>query len=87
MSTGQPPYPQDESDGTPPPSSNPGYGTDRQAQDYDPDVTVVNYRHTGQNTGPQQPPAYGQQQGYGQQGQQQYGQQAPQQGYGQQQGY
>ncbi|WP_169953629.1 RDD family protein [Microbispora sp. H11081] len=91
MSTGQPPYPQDESDGTPPPSSNPGYGQDRQAQDYDPDVTVVNYRHTGQNTGPQQPPGYdaaqggyGQQQGYGaQEAQQQYGQQ----GYGQQAGY
>ncbi|TQS21794.1 RDD family protein [Microbispora sp. KK1-11] len=88
MSTGQPPYPQDESDGTPPPSSNPGYNTDRQPQDYDPDVTVVSYRHSGQHTGPQQPPGYdpaqggyGQQQGYGaQQGQQQYGQQ----GYGQQ---
>ncbi|MGI5153849.1 RDD family protein [Microbispora sp. CA-102843] len=97
MSTGQPPYPQDESDGTPPPSSNPGYSTDRQPQDYDPDVTVVSYRHSGQHTGPQQPPGYdpaqggyGQQQGYGaQQGQQQqygqqgYGQTGPQQGYGQ----
>ncbi|MBX6384541.1 MAG: hypothetical protein IRZ07_16495, partial [Microbispora sp.] len=69
MSTGQPPYPQDESDGTPPPSSNPGYNADGQGQD-DPDVTVVSYRHAGQ-TGPQQPPGYDPAQaGYGQQAQQ-----------------
>ncbi|OPG05419.1 RDD family protein [Microbispora sp. GKU 823] len=87
MSTGQPPYPQDESDGTPPPSSNPGYNTDRQPQDYDPDVTVVSYR--GQHTGPQQPPGYDPAQGgYGQQQGQQQGyaaQQGQQPGYGQQQ--
>ncbi|GGO25909.1 hypothetical protein GCM10010116_51990 [Microbispora rosea subsp. aerata] len=90
MSTGQPPYPQDESDGTPPPSSNPGYDADRQAQSYDPDVTVVSYRHPGQHTGPQQPPGYDAAQGgYGQQpyGQQGYGQTGPQAYGAQQQGY
>jgi uncharacterized RDD family membrane protein YckC len=86
VSTGQPPYPQDEPERNP---GHPEYGqqnTGRGGSEPDPDVTVVGYRS---DTGPgQSQPGYGQQGGYGQQqgyGQQEYGQQYGQQGgYGQQ---
>ncbi|MFI6499787.1 RDD family protein [Nonomuraea typhae] len=75
MSTGQPPYPQDDPGDN---SGTPEYGQNtagRAPGEADPDVTVVGYRHDADPYG---------QQGYGQQ-QPQYGQQAPSQpGYGQQ---
>ncbi|MEV4835530.1 RDD family protein [Nonomuraea sp. NPDC049486] len=82
MSTGQPPYPQDESS-----ENHPGYGHNPgHPHGEDPDATVVGYRADdpyGQGQYGQQPP-YGQQQQYGQPGQQGYGQQgASQPGYGQ----
>ncbi|MCT9929747.1 RDD family protein [Planotetraspora sp. A-T 1434] len=88
MSTGQPPYPQDDSGGSPPPS---GHGQNSQnpdapAQDYDPDVTVVSYRHPAQQTGPQHAQGYGQQGatgGAGPYGTDPYGQQGGQPNYGQ----
>ncbi|GII31217.1 RDD family protein [Planotetraspora mira] len=89
MSTGQPPYPQEDPDGSPPARGRDRQDTEQSQQGYDPDATIV-----GQ-PGPQQGYGYGQQpgtpqgqQGYGQQGygQPQYGQQGyGQQGYGQQQ--
>ena len=95
MSTGQPPYPQDDSgDNSPQGHPEYGYNPGRQQGEPDPDVTVVGYRaddpygqqpHSGQQPGQQygQQPQYGQQ-GYGQQPQS--GQQPGQQ-YGQQPGY
>lgn len=75
MSTGQPPYPQGDSDGTPAPSSGRGGGADRQA--FDPEATVVNYLNPPTQPGSPQAPGYGQQ----------YGQQYGREGYGQQPGY
>ncbi|WP_055482430.1 RDD family protein [Sphaerimonospora mesophila] len=82
MSTGQPPYPQGDSDGTPAPPSGRGAGADRQA--FDPEATVVNYLNPPQQQGSPQTPGHGQQYEQQQYGQQGYGQQP---GYGQQQGY
>ncbi|MGV9596188.1 RDD family protein [Streptosporangium sandarakinum] len=101
MTTGQPPYPQDDPDRDRTPSGHSGYGSHdmgRGPDELDPDATIVGYRTD--NTGPGQgqpgygqPGAYGQggQPGYGQQPsydqQQAYGQQSPQPGYGQQPSY
>ncbi|WP_146607211.1 RDD family protein [Spongiactinospora gelatinilytica] len=97
MSTGQPPYPQDdpERNNAARSSGNPDYGHYQQGQGgpSDPDATMVSGYRADPGSNPQQP-QYGQQYGqdYGQQpgyGQQQYGQQGyeQQQQYGQQQGY
>ncbi|MFC0861781.1 RDD family protein [Sphaerimonospora cavernae] len=84
MSTGQPPYPQGDSDGTPAPSGR-GADADRRAQEFDPEATVVNYLNPDQQAGSQQP--QGHEQPYGQQsyGQQGYGQPQPGQQTGPQQ--
>ncbi|MFI0420160.1 RDD family protein [Spongiactinospora sp. 9N601] len=101
MSTGQPPYPQDdpERNHAARSSGNPDYGHYQQGQGgpSDPDATMVSGYRADPGSNPQQPQygqqygqdygqQYGQQPGYGQQ--QQYGQQGyEQQQYGQQQGY
>ncbi|MFI7042982.1 RDD family protein [Streptosporangium sandarakinum] len=101
MTTGQPPYPQDDPDRDRTPSGHSGYGSHdmgRGPDEHDPDATIVGYRTD--NTGPGQgQPGYGQPGAYGQGGQpgyggQQpsydqgaYGQQSSQPGYGQQPSY
>ncbi|NUW43723.1 RDD family protein [Nonomuraea rhodomycinica] len=84
MSTGQPPYPQDESGENA--AGTPQYGQptpNRPHGEADPDATVVGYRAEDYGQQGYGQPQYGQQPGYGQQGQSQPGYGQPQQGYGQ----
>lgn len=48
MSTGQPPYPRDDSDGNPPPPSDRGPNADASERAFDPDATIVQKPHSGQ---------------------------------------